>query len=617
MLHHSQFMGSLNFFLTDNLYGGRSPLNSIIIVGIDDRSIQELGRWPWDRAVFANLTEKLSTGKVIGFDIGFYEETSSDDVLAQSFIGKTIVLASQVNSFTRHGTANQNLLPPEILRSSAASTGYVNVYTHPDGITRAVNLNLSLHESHFAYEVFQKAHDQPRETPSLYYINYPAPPYTFHLISVVDVLSGKVESSAFNNKIVLIGATSQSLKDHYFVPTSSGVAMPGVEVHASIIQTLLLQNELRHQSPLSIYLLIALCILIVGTVVYFLRPIQIMGILLGTIIIYEFLAIIIFDANVILNLIYPPLTIILSFPLFYAASYTIERRERKKIETAFGKYLSPNVVSHLLDNKETVELGGEEREMTIFFSDIRGFTTLSEKLTPAKLVSTLNEYFSIMSSIIVKNNGIVDKYIGDAIMAFWGAPADNKNHSLDAAKSSLEMKRALRKIKQDFHKKGIEIDIGIGINTGPVIVGNIGSKERFDYTVIGDAVNLASRVEGLTKNYGTTIIITEYTKKHLSAEFITRELDLVAVKGKTKPVALFELIDVTENVEPDTHEFIRIYEGGLVLYRQGEFMKAKEKFQESFQMKHDQASKLMMERCDEYEKNVPADWKGVYIAKSK
>ncbi len=616
ILHSINFASNLNLILTDNLYGGKSPLNSIVIIGIDDKSIQEIGRWPWDRAVFANLTRNIGSPKIIGFDIGFYDSTSSDQILSNSFIGKKVVLASQVNSFKSEGVAESFLTPQPILLQNT-TTGYVNILTHPDGVTRTVNFNLSPTINHFDYEIFEQSFNQPRIPLSAYYINFPSVPYTFHILSASDVITGKIEPSTFKNKIVLIGATSASLKDHYFVPTSNGVAMPGVEVHASIIQTLLNQNNLIHQSNITLYLTIISFVILVGVFVFFLRPILTLVLLLGLIVLYEFIAILFFDYNILLNLIYPPLTIMFSYPLFYAVSYSIEQRERKKIERAFGKYLSPTVVSHLLENKDRVQLGGEERELTIFFSDIRGFTALSEKLTPAELISTLNQYFSAMSSIIVKNRGIVDKYIGDAIMAFWGAPKENKNHATDATTSALEMKRALRRIRIDLAKKGIEIDIGIGINTGQVVVGNIGSEERFDYTVIGDSVNLASRIEGLTKEYGVMIIITSHTKHHLTPEFVTRELDLVAVKGKTEPVALFELFDLEENVESDTREFIQIYESALSLYRKGEFESAKIHFQESYARKHDKTSKLMIERCEKYIKNPPENWTGVYIANTK
>ena len=628
ILHSLGFLNNLNYLVTDNLYGGKTPLNSIIIVGIDDRSIEQLGRWPWDRSVFANLTKNLGNPKVVGFDIGFYDSTTSDSTLKDSFEGKTIVLASQVKSFTLNGQAESLLTPQSILltKNSSSSTspsggsvttGYVNILTHPDGITRTVNFNLSTTYPHFAYQIFEKAFNQPSPVSSDFYINFPAAPYTFHIIPVSDIINHNVDPETFTGKIVLVGAVSPSLKDHYFVPTSSGIAMPGVEVHASIIQTLLLQNNFNHQSNFSLYLLIFLFLIIVGSAVFFLRPITTICVLLSSILIYELAAIFLVNYHLLLNLVYPPLTIMVSYPLFYAASYTIEQRERKKVENAFGKYLSPTIVTHLLKNKETLELGGEERELTILFSDIRGFTTLSEKLTPTELVSTLNEYFNAMSAIIIKEKGIVDKYIGDAIMAFWGAPMENKNHPIDAAKSAVGMKRTLKKIKTKLEEKGITIDIGIGINTGTVVVGNIGSNDRFDYTVIGDAVNLSSRVEGLTKEYGVTIIITAHTKRHLPKEYITRELDLVAVKGKTEPVPLFELIDVHENIESDTFEFIKIYESALAEYRQGNFEQAQTKFKESHAMKHDKASKLMIERCEEYIIHPPTNWDGVYIAKSK
>ncbi len=617
ILYSLGFMQNLNFLMSDSLYGGKTPINSIVIVAIDDKSIDKIGRWPWDRSVFASLNSKLQGSLTIGYDIGFYENATGDAAFTSSLAGNKVVLASQVNGFDADGKADSYLLPKTEFLDAGARTGYVNILTHPDGVTRTADLTVSTQYDHFAYTILESALGIRREKEAMLYINFPSVPYMYQMVSIADVVAGKVDSSVFKNKIVLVGATSQSLKDHYFVPTSSGVAMPGVEVHAAIIQTLLNSNHLHHQSDASLFILLFLFVVGAGVCVFFLRPVWTFGILTGVIVLYEFCAIFFFDQNIILNLVYPPLAIMLAYPLFYAGSYAIETRERKKVESAFGKYLSPVVVSHLLKNKESVELGGVEKELTIFFSDIRGFTTLSEKLSPSELVATLNEYFDAMSTIVITHNGIVDKYIGDAIMAFWGAPNVNEKHARDAVLSALAMKKEMKKIKARFAVRGIDIDIGMGINTGQVIVGNIGSHSRFDYTVIGDAVNLASRVEGLTKEYGVLLLITAHTKRHLDNSFVCRELDLVAVKGKTEPVALFEVVGMLEDVEYDTTEFISIYSRGLTLYRQGEFADAKAKFTESYAMKHDKASKLMMVRCEEYLVHPPADWMGVYVAKNK
>ena len=214
-----------------------------------------------------------------------------------------------------------------------------------------------------------------------------------------------------------------------------------------------------------------------------------------------------------------------------------------------------------------INLGGEKRNITIFFSDIRGFTTISEKLKPEELVHLLNEYLTEMTTIITDDEGLVDKYMGDAIMSFWGAPLEQPNHAEMACSSSLKMMKKLKELQNKWKKEGIpSFDIGIGLNSGEAIVGNMGSSNRFDYTAMGDSVNLASRMEGLNKIYGTNIIITENTQKVVKDKFETRKLDVVQVKGKKKPVYIYELIFEKDKLSKKHRDFVKLYEESLELY---------------------------------------------------
>jgi adenylate cyclase len=252
-----------------------------------------------------------------------------------------------------------------------------------------------------------------------------------------------------------------------------------------------------------------------------------------------------YDTGILMNVLYPFLTIALVYIGNVVVYYRTEERDRKWITSIFGKYVSPVVIENLLKNPEKINLGGEKRNITIFFSDIRGFTPISEKLEPEELVHLLNEYLTEMSSIIIENQGLVDKYMGDAIMAFWGAPLDQPNHAELACKSSLEMMEKLKELQKKWKKEGIPaFDFGIGLNSGDAIVGNMGSSNRFDYTAIGDNVNLASRLEGLNKTYGTNVIISENTYKIVKDKFNTRELGVVKVKGKEKPIRIYELLSL-------------------------------------------------------------------------
>ena len=315
------------------------------------------------------------------------------------------------------------------------------------------------------------------------------------------------------------------------------------------------------------------------------------------------------------------------FPIVIFLVYsTIEKKrhaqekEKQVIKGAFQQYLAPSVIDELLKNPDKLKLGGEKKELTIFFSDIRGFTTLSEKLTPEQLVQLLNEYLSEMTDIVLKKNGLVDKYIGDAIMAFWGAPLDNPKHAESAAETVIEMKRKLEELQKNWKTRGMPVvNIGVGLNTGNVIVGNMGSKQRFDYTVMGDTVNLASRLEGTTKEYGVLSIVSESTYDKIKDKgFVCRELDFIKVKGKNKPIKIFELIEKEDQINTVDRKFIKTFEEGLNDYRSRKWDAALKNFEAALKMKDDLSSKNFIDRCKEYKKNPPPkDWDGSFTMTHK
>ena len=547
ILNSINAFSNLQFILADNLYGEKNVLDSIVILSIDDESINKIGRWPWDRKVFAEILKKINDEKAVGIDVTFFESSNekSDLEFAEELKNHKVVLASEFISFKElnEKIIGDKIFKPISILEKNAKTGYVNIIIDNDGVTRRVDLNLSPDERYFAQVIFDEAFKLERERKNEFIINFPSEPYSFSYIKAKDVLSGDFDKDVFKDKIVLIGSTSPDLHDDFFVPTSHGAPMPGVEVQAVIIQNLLNNEDLKNQSKSSTLLLIIISGFIVLLLVYYTKPQVNIPILFILIVIYEIIAIKIFEQNIIMNIIYVPLTIVISYLALTGASYLIEYNLKQHIKNAFGKYLSPIVIEQLIKDKDKLKLGGEEREVTIFFSDIRGFTTISEKLSPTELVKMLNYYLTINTDIILENGGTVDKYIGDAIMAFWGAPLEDKDYTKKAAETCIKLKYALEPIKKKFKLKyGVDFDIGMGLNTGRVIVGNIGSTKRFDYTAIGDDINLGSRLEGLTKQYGVNLIISDSTKAKLNEEFITRELDLVAVKGKEKPIKIYELL---------------------------------------------------------------------------
>ncbi len=287
---------------------------------------------------------------------------------------------------------------------------------------------------------------------------------------------------------------------------------------------------------------------------------------------------------------------------------------------SFKKYVPARLVRQLIKLKKEAVLGGEKRNITVCFSDIAGFTTISEKLTPEELVKDLYEYNSIVDRIVHRFNGTVDKFIGDSVMAFWGAPDCNDKHAVDACKAALEINNEIGRLAEKWKQEGkCPLRIRIGINTGELIVGNIGSEDRLNYTVIGDPVNLASRLEGVNKIYGSSIIIGKSTHDEVKDNFETRLLDYVVVKGKTRPVAIFELIAEKQNISEETREFLILFEKGIDLYLHREWDQASEFFRKALQInKNDTASQLYRGRCATFKLTPPsAQWTGEFVLKSK
>lgn len=286
---------------------------------------------------------------------------------------------------------------------------------------------------------------------------------------------------------------------------------------------------------------------------------------------------------------------------------------------SFGKFVPADIVRKLIEQEGDAHLQGEKRELTIHFSDIEGFTTVSESLKPEELVELLAEYLGEMSRIIAEEKGTVDKYIGDAVMAFWGAPQPVENHASYAARAALRCQARLVELEEKWHKEGKPIfRARIGLNTGEIIVGNMGSAERLNYTVIGDAVNLASRLEGINKYYGTRIMLGESTQKLVANEFVTRLLDFVAVKGKNEAVRIYELVGEKGKVSAETLEFIRLFEEAIEAYRKQNWDAAENSLKNALKLKDDEACHLFLTRIAEYRQEPPgANWSGEYVMKTK
>ncbi|MEK7452091.1 MAG: adenylate/guanylate cyclase domain-containing protein, partial [Patescibacteria group bacterium] len=335
-----------------------------------------------------------------------------------------------------------------------------------------------------------------------------------------------------------------------------------------------------------------------------------------------------FGFHIMVPLFYELLAFVFAILASLLFEYISTAKEKAFIKNSFQYYLTPHVIEQILKDPEKLKLGGEKRNMTILFSDIRGFTTISEALTPEELTQLLNDYLTAMTDIIMDQNGVVDKYIGDAVMAFWGAPLDNPVHAEDACLSAIAMMKRLRVFNA---QSKTPLHIGIGLNTGDVVVGNMGSHKRFNYTVMGDVVNLASRLESLTKYYRVSILVTEETmmqategvvkgaKGSEGAEGVNelrfRELDLVIVKGKKEPKKIFELIvdDPSEVLD----QALEAFQCGRDAYTKGNWDEATAAFQKAIDLHDDGPSHLFIERCEKLKLHPPENWSGVYAFESK
>ena len=298
----------------------------------------------------------------------------------------------------------------------------------------------------------------------------------------------------------------------------------------------------------------------------------------------------------------------------FAYKYFTEERERAFVKGAFEKYVSPDVVGSILADPKKLNLGGQKKTLSVMFSDVRGFTTISEKMGAAELAKFMNNYLSPMTDIVLANKGTIDKYMGDAIMAIFGAPIEYPNHAQKAVDAALDMLTKLQELKVEWVAQGLPpVDIGVGINTGEMSVGNMGSTRIFSYTVMGDSVNLGSRLEGINKEYGTHLIVSEFTRAELPENYVCRELDRVKVKGKLKPVTIFEVMD--RSSDPAKKQLAQKFEAALALYYKAHFVEAQALF---MGLAEDPTSKIYVERCIAWTAEPPEEnWDGSWTMKSK
>jgi adenylate cyclase len=425
-----------------------------------------------------------------------------------------------------------------------------------------------------------------------------------------------IDSTIFKDAIVLVGYAAPALYD--LKPTPYSPQCPGVEVLATAVDNIMNSNYIIRY-PLWVSMVSALIIALLSA--YFLSAFNriVLGALLAALptLLFLLLSLIMFREGIWLETVWPASTGILTILSGGIFLFSSENRRKQEIRSAFSQYLSPDVVTQVTEHPETLVLGGDKRCMTSFFSDIRGFTTFSEKLAPEELVSLLNRYLTLMTDIILETGGTVDKFEGDAIIAFWGAPLRLEDHAVRACAAALNCSEAHLEMNRAFTSEGYpEIHTRIGLSTGDMVVGNMGSSRRFDYTAIGSTVNLGSRLEGANKVYSTSIMVPEQTFIPAQDHYVFRELDTIRVVGQQNPVTVYELLCRTEELTDELSILLRKYAEGLALYRNGCFEDA----QRIFSSVDDPTSAIMAERCGNFAEKYAEDtsgWDGVFNLISK
>ena len=688
----------------------------IVIVDIDENSLEEVGRWPWGRDKLAVIVENLFNhyqAKVVGFDIVFAEKDQSsglaiferlannelrdnlefqqtlntirpslqlDKIFADSLEGKNVVLGYYFKSEVpqdekgKTGVLPKSVMPfddvwserlpisnaegfggnLDILQSAARAGGFFdNPHVDQDGVfrrvpliqahdnylysslalaTAKVYLNLSRIElivetegkksdkDYFALEAVSLGKYRiPVDANAAVYVPFRGLEGSFPYVSAHEVLSREVDPEILKDKIVLVGTSAPGLLDLRSTPVQN--IYPGVEVHANIISGILDQN-INHRPAWTIgyeFVVLILTAVIMSLLLPVLSPLVAAAGTIGISLLVIGGTMIAWSNQLILPLASPLLLIFLIFVWHMTFGFFVESRGKRQLAHLFGHYIPPELVDEMSDSPSEFSLDGENREMTVLFSDVRGFTTISEGMDPKQLTQLMNALLTPMTRVIHKHRGTIDKYMGDAIMSFWGAPISDSEHARHALYAAMDMMNELKIMQADFKNRGWPmVNIGIGINTGDMNVGNMGSEFRMAYTVLGDAVNLGSRLEGLTKEYGVNIIVSESTKICIP-EFVFRELDLVRVKGKNEPVAIFEPVGHKNDLDKKITSEINNYKQALKNFRKQDWDKAELDF---FNLNRAYPDRFLyqvyQQRIEYYRKEPPGEnWDGAFTHTSK
>ncbi|WP_373035056.1 CHASE2 domain-containing protein [Sulfurimonas sp.] len=692
--------------------GPQKASDDVVIVDIDEKSIKELGQWPWERDKFAQILNNLtaSGAGIIGLDIVFSEADKTspkllakkwgiddkkmpdyDLILSQTIASTPTILgyvfdfnadnandAPQVPAiFVEKSKKDMEFLPIargvltnlKLIQNASYSSGYMNNIPDESGIIRSVPLLIKYQKQLYpslAFEMYRIATQStkvvttysevgienirvgkqyiPSDRFGRLHVNFRGPFKSYSYISAVDIYNKSFDEKLIEGKFVLIGTSAYGLMDLRSTPMDNVIA--GVEVHANMIDNLLNDDMLRKPGWAEVADLTA--IMIIAFIVIFIYS-RFSLLVLSIVYAISFIGLmyanyyLLFTELVIINSIFPLFSIFLSLVGTLGVNYFFETRQKEIIKGKFASKVSASVMEDILKNAESNAMEGQEKEITVFFSDVRGFTNISESMGDAKrLIRFMNDIMEPMTEIIIDEKGTIDKYIGDAIMAYWNAPLDVENHADRAVRASLRQLHKLKSLNEELREdpefKNVTkmaddnnipiVDIGIGLNSGPAIVGEMGSSIRSDYTVIGDTINLGSRLESLCKYYNSRLNISNFTKSQLKGKYIYRYLDLVTVKGKSEPVEIWQIHDFDEEEkEPlfyssrkELLEELEAYHRAIELYKSQKFAEALDIFKELNALEHKSNLKIYdiyIERCEHYIEMPPENFNGVFVHMTK
>ncbi|MEA3512771.1 MAG: adenylate/guanylate cyclase domain-containing protein [Campylobacterota bacterium] len=708
------FVETFDYKIRDYMFvvrGEKPHDDNVIIIDIDEKSINELGQWPWSRNKVSKILENLTLSNigVIGMDIVFAEEDRSSpakvfkeqnistvgvpdyDEEFNFMVQNTPTILGYQFELTQKNFLHQdsidipaiiiergkeegeellivakgNVLNHKKLQDSGYSSGFFNNIPDSSGVIRSVPMVIKYDDQLYpslALEVIRASMgiDRlyvnysnlgveniqlgdfiiPTDRYGRFIVNFRGPSHTFKYYSAIDIYKNNFNPKDFDGKVALIGTTAAGLNDMRAMPFES--VYPGVEVHANIIDNLIGQDFLYIPTwvdGINIIILLAiisLTVILIRISKPWMKPFVI---LIMTIVILYGSYYVLFQHGIILGTFLPLITVASTFLLVIFMEYIFEMKKEQAIRERFSSKVSKEVMEALIDS-DSQNFTDTQRIVTVFFSDVRNFTNISEVMPNAHtLIQFLNEYMDPMTEIIIEEKGTVDKFIGDAVMAYWNAPGDVENHADAAVRATMkqlykviELNKVLRKdtrfsaLIEMCDRDGLEpLDIGIGINTGEAVVGEMGSKRRSDYTIIGDPVNLGARLESLCKFYGSKCNISNFTKWQLQENYIFRFLDVVTVKGQSKPIQIWQVVDFDDEFKEGVSlynctrerldEELFTYHRALDLYQNGDFETALSIFEEvnAWEDKtNDKIYDIYISRCEHHIENPDEEFDGVF-----